>query len=226
VRTLVFDVNETLLDLRALDKDFTSIFGNSALRETWFALVLQRAFATTLAGPYRDMSDLARSSLHMIAVKEGVAISNEQAARVLSTIERLPPHPDVKDAMQTLQDAGFRMVVLSNSSQKTLDAQLTNAGLTAYFERAFSVDLMERYKPDPAAYRFVARELGCETSDLRMIAAHAWDIEGAMRAGCQAAFVARPGYGLDPQSDPPGIIGNDLDEVAVEVLGCEGAIKA
>jgi 2-haloacid dehalogenase len=226
VRTLVFDVNETLLDMRPLDMVFAGIFGRTAVREMWFTLLLQRAFSTTLTGPYRTFSDLARSTLYMIAAKRGVTIADAQVEQVLRTIERLPPYPDVPDALQTLHEAGFRMIVLSNSSKKTLDAQLANAGLTHYFERVFSVDAVERYKPDPAAYRFVARELACETTNLRLVSVHAWDIEGALRAGCEAAFVARPGAVLDPQSDPPGVTGADMDEVSIELLGCEGAIKA
>jgi 2-haloacid dehalogenase len=31
-----------------------------------------------------------------------------------------------------------------------------------------------------------------------MVAAHAWDITGALSAGCKAAFVQRPGKALDP----------------------------
>lgn len=59
-----------------------------------------------------------------------------------------------------------------------------------------------------------AAELGVEVSDVRLVAAHAWDVAGALRAGCQAAFVARRGMVLDPMAPRPDIVGADLREVA------------
>jgi 2-haloacid dehalogenase len=50
------------------------------------------------------------------------------------------------------------------------------------------------------------------------VAAHAWDIAGALRVGCLAAFVARPGAVLDPLAPKPDIIGADLHEVANRIL--------
>ena len=54
-----------------------------------------------------------------------------------------------------------------------------------------------------------------------MIAAHAWDVAGALRAGCAAAFVARPGKVLDPLVESPGVVGADLREVAKRILEAE-----
>lgn len=41
---LVFDVNETLLNLAALDPCFERACGDSSIRQQWFAQVLQTAF--------------------------------------------------------------------------------------------------------------------------------------------------------------------------------------
>ena len=53
------------------------------------------------------------------------------------------------------------------------------------------------------------------------MAAHAWDIAGTLRAGCAAAFVARPGMVLDPLVEEPGVVGADLAEVADGILARE-----
>jgi len=67
----------------------------------------------------------------------------------------------------------------------------------------------------------VAKELNVRTSDLRMVAAHAWDIIGAMQAGCAAAFVARPGKVLNPLLDEPDIVCPDLLAVAEQIMARE-----
>jgi 2-haloacid dehalogenase len=42
-----------------------------------------------------------------------------------------------------------------------------------------------------------------------------------MRAGCAAAFVARPGMVLDPLTPAPDVVGNDLGEVATRIIEAE-----
>lgn len=53
------------------------------------------------------------------------------------------------------------------------------------------------------------------------VAAHSWDVAGAMRAGCAAAFVARPGMVLDPLAETPDVVGADPRGVAEKLLGTE-----
>ena len=55
-----------------------------------------------------------------------------------------------------------------------------------------------------------------------LVAAHSWDIAGAMAAGCQAGFVARPGMVVSPLGDPPGITGPDLAAVAEQIISTDG----
>jgi 2-haloacid dehalogenase len=56
---------------------------------------------------------------------------------------------------------------------------------------------------------------------VRLVAAHSWDIAGALAAGCQAAFIGRPGMVLSPLGDPPGIIGPDLASVAEQIISID-----
>jgi 2-haloacid dehalogenase len=67
-----------------------------------------------------------------------------------------------------------------------------------------------------------AERLGVAIDQVRLIAAHAWDVAGAASAGCGAtAFVARPGKVLDPLVERPGIVGADLAEVADAILAAD-----
>jgi 2-haloacid dehalogenase len=104
------------------------------------------------------------------------------------------------------------MVALTNSAPTAATAQLAHAGLA--FSRVFSVDAVRRFKPAPEPYRMVATEMGREPGDLMMVAAHAWDIAGAMGAGLQGAFLARPGQVLDALTPAPQFIARDLLDLA------------
>jgi len=220
-RIVVFDVNETLLNLRHLEPLFEDAFGDKAALREWFSLLLLHSEVATLAGPYFDFATLGRAALQMTASSRGVALSEQTAERILQGMVSLPPHPEVPDALQELRNAGLRLVTLTNSSQRVVDQQIRNAGLERFFERNFSVDTVHRFKPAPEPYRMVATELGVETRDLRMVAAHAWDIVGAMQAGCAGAFISRPGKVLFPLGPQPDIAGPDLFTVAREILDRE-----
>ena len=157
----------------------------------------------------------------MIGASRGKTLSEDERAGVLDAMRSLPPQPDAIDGLRRLADAGVRLVALSNSSTTAVEAQLHNPGLAPFFERAFSVDAVRRFKPAPEPYRFVAQALGVETSTLRMVAAHAWDIVGAMRAGCVGAFVARSGKVLYPLAPPPDVVGPDLRIVAERIIAAD-----
>lgn len=101
------------------------------------------------------------------------------------------------------------------------EAQLENAGLSGCFERGLSADTVGRLKPAPEPYRMAAESLGVTVVETWLVAAHAWEVAGAMSAGCAAAFVARPGKVLDPLLDPPDVVGRDLAEVVEGVVRAE-----
>jgi 2-haloacid dehalogenase len=215
---LVFDVNETLLDLRALDEPFAQVFGDSDVRREWFAQLLQSSLVSTVTGAYADFGSVGRAALAMVARRRGRELGDSEVNQVLSTVMRLPPHPEVRDALQRLRDGGFRLATLTNSTAAVAHAQLEHAGLAGLFEQILSADAARRLKPAPEPYWMAAAELGVEIGRVRLIAAHAWDVAGALRAGCRAAFVARPGMVLDPLAPEPDVIGADLSGVAARLL--------
>lgn len=195
---ILFDVNETLLDLQALNPHFERIFGDAGTTSLWFALLLRSAMVATIAGPYHSFETLGGEALEMVAKKQGVTLTPADRDSVLGQMRRLPPHPEVLDALTTFRDAGLRLATLTNSPPSVLHDQLTNAGLIDFFEQTLSVDEVQRFKPAPETYRYAAEALGVDVGDLRLVAAHDLDIAGAMQAGCAGAFVARPGMVLGP----------------------------
>ncbi len=220
-RICVFDVNETLLDLGALDPIFERIFGDASVRYLWFEQFIQSALVATVTNAYSDFGTIGRAALEMTAIRHGVTLSDEDRTQITDGIRSLPPHPDVAENLARLKDAGVRLATLTNSTAQVAEAQLTNAGLAIYFELMLSADTVRRLKPAPEPYRMAAERLGVDVGEIRLVAAHAWDIAGARRAGCATAFVARPGKLLDPLVEQPDVIGADLREVVDGILAAE-----
>lgn len=225
-RVCVFDVNETLLDIAALDPHFERAFGNGAVRREWFSQLLQTAFVVTITDAYADFATIGGAALEMVAARHGRTLSADDRQSILSGMRQLPPHPDVRESLERLRRAGLRLATLTNSPPQAAEAQLTFAGIRDLFEQVLSVDAVHRFKPARESYQMAAQRLGVDIGQTRLIAAHAWDVAGALRAGCAAAFVARPGQVLDPLAPPPDVVGADLHAVVDQILQREGAAGA
>jgi 2-haloacid dehalogenase len=221
-RVQVFDVNETLLDLAAMDPHFQRIFGDAGVRVTWFTQMIQSALVPTVTGAYHPFGAHAMAALEMTAERAGVELGDGDRETVAAQLGQLAPHPEVAGALRRPRGAGLRLAALTNSTEPVARAQLAHAGLLDVFELVLSADTVRRLKPAPEPYLMAAERLGVTVGEVRLIAAHAWDVAGAARAGCSAAFVARPGKVLDPLVERPDIIGADLVEVADAILAVEG----
>lgn len=216
---LVFDVNETLLDLRALDAPFADVFGTPDVRTEWFAQVLHTALVHTVLDTYANFRDVGAAALQMVADRHGRALSDAERAAILDTVRALPPHADVPDALDRLAATDIRLAALSNGTADVLQAQLAHAGLTAYFDVILSADAVRRLKPAPDPYHMAMDVLGVSACDMEFVAAHAWDVAGAMRVGCPATLVQRPGVVPDPLAPPPTRVAPTLHDLADQLLG-------
>jgi 2-haloacid dehalogenase len=213
-RILAFDVNETLLDLTALDPLFERAFGDTAVRPQWFAQTLQLVFVGVITGRGVDFTTAQHGALRMVAERLDTQLADAAADEIVGAMRTLPPHPDVAPALDRLRDGGLTLCSLTNSSLEVSRAQLEHAGIADRFEAILSADQVGRLKP----YRLAADTFGAPIGEVRLIAAHAWDCAGAIAAGARAAFVTRPGMVLSPVGEQPEIVGNGLDEVASLIL--------
>ena len=212
-RYIVFDVNETLLDLQKLDPLFEEHFGSGYYRKAWFDQVLQTAFVSTIIGPYRDFGIVARNALQMVAARSHVILPEEATDAILAQMRQLNPHPDVIDGLEQLKAAGFKMAALTNSPPVVAQAQLEYAGILPYLEKALSVDASKSLKPAQKVYTDAAKTLGTKPAHTCLVAAHAWDIAGAMQAGWQGAFIERKGKVWNPLFESPNFTGKTLVEI-------------
>ncbi len=215
---LVFDVNETLLDVKAVRPHFERIFKDGAVLKEWFAQMLLYSQTVTQTGEYVDFGKLARTGLQMVAEIHHAQLTEDDIAGVMKGIGSLPPHPDVLEGLHRLHKERFYIVALTNSGEAVAKQQIKHAGLEDMFERVFSVDAVSKFKPAAEAYRYVAEKLDVKTSELTMIAAHPWDLMGAKAAGCEVAFLQRPGTAWFALTPKPALAGTTLTELAEQFI--------
>jgi 2-haloacid dehalogenase len=217
-KVIAFDVNETLLDLSRLDAAFEELLGSAALRGQWFAQMLQLSFVGGLTGEYVDFSTAQHAALLMIAERHGRTVTGDDATAMVNRMSSLPAHPEVAEALGRLRATPLKVVALVNSLASVGEAQLTNAGIREYFDQVVSADSVKHLKPAPEPYQAVARAFDVDLAEVRLVAAHSWDVSGALAAGCKAAFVARPGMVVSPIGERPDIIGPDIAAVVDQII--------
>lgn len=220
-RVIVFDLMGTLLDFRALDPYFERFFGDAAVRKEWFMQTLQLAMAAVLMNAYEDFDVQADTGLEMTARHYKVSLLGEEKNLILSTLRKLRTYPEVAQTLQRLRDAGLRLATLTNSTAQAAEAQLAYAGLRDHFEQVISADEIHCFKPLPEVYHLAARRLSVEPGQVRLVAAHDWDVTGALRAGCAAVFVSRPDQVMNPFGPQPDVKGADLGEIVDKILAVE-----
>jgi 2-haloacid dehalogenase len=214
---LVFDVNETLIDIESMTPLFERVFGDPHAMRQWFNQLVMYSMTATLSGHYVDFFSLGQGLLQMLASTRRLAITDDDIASLKHAMLTMPAHPDVDDGLTALRDNGFRLVTLTNSPPNPDGpSPLENAGLAHFFERAFSVETCRAFKPAPTVYRHACEELAVTPADCMMVAAHVWDTIGAQSAGLSGALITRPGNAPLPIPDlpQPTIVANDLREFA------------
>jgi 2-haloacid dehalogenase len=215
---IVFDVNETLLDLDSMAPIFERIFGERLAVRLWFDDLIIYSQALTLANVYIPFTDIGAAALKMLADTRSIKITEADKKELTENFSSMPPHKEVPGALRKLRAAGFRLFVLTDNLLEIQGKQLERGGIIDLFERRFSADGAQRHKPAPEAYAYAARELGMEPKDMFMIACHTWDTIGAKGAGWGAALIKRPGNDVLEVGPQPDIVGHDLDEVADEMI--------
>jgi 2-haloacid dehalogenase len=106
---LVFDVNETLLDIESMAPFFGRIFGDPQVLREWFGQLVMYSMTVTLSGHYVDYITLGQGLLRMLADIHHVNITDDDVRAVREGMLTMPAHPDARDALTALRDSGFRL---------------------------------------------------------------------------------------------------------------------
>ena len=221
-KLVLFDVNETLLDMSKVKKKVNSVLGTKHGFKIWFGLLLQYSLVDNAVSEYHNFSIIADVALDMAAVKLQTKVRDDDKKKVLQLFTQAPPYGEVKKGLELLKKAGYRLATLTNTPNSTQLLQLNKGDITKYFEATLSVDDIKRYKPALETYSWAAQKLQLPPTEIILVAAHGWDITGAFHVGMQTAFVARKGQELYPLAPPPTFTGENLVEVANAIIKSYG----
>jgi 2-haloacid dehalogenase len=215
---VLFDVNGTLLDPRALTATWEGApagLGLSVLDQT-----VKQAMTDSMTGGFRPFTDYVRAAL---ALRAGLAGLGEEAVEAgMRAAAALPPYPDAADALARLRLAGHTPSALTNSPADGARAALGDAGLLDHFHAVVSVEAVGVYKPDPRVYAHALEVLGAAAGETWFVAGHWWDVWGAKRAGLRTAWVGRDEGALVGTVPDPDVRAATLAEAADAIAAADG----
>jgi 2-haloacid dehalogenase len=223
VRALVFDVFGTLVDWRSGVAEAFRASGVEGdphqLADDWRARyrpILEEV--NEGSRPWGNFDDLHLATLGDLLAERGVDLGPGERRRLVEAWHSLDPWPEVRPGLEALR-ARHVTAALSNGHVALLVDLARHADLR--FDCVLSAELAHAYKPAPAVYQTAARLLDMEPGEVMMVAAHAWDLDGARNAGLRTAFVDRPleyGPGSPVRADP------DADESVADLVELAGRL--
>ena len=218
---IIFDVVGTLFTLSRVRAVFRDASVPDDFLPFWFARLLHVSMASALAQRYVPFRDAAEASLRQALAFRRLPLDVVPAT--LQAMRSLEPWDDARACLDALRQTGHALVALSNSSADTVRALLDSAGIAALFESIVSADEVQRPKPDPNPYWRALERSGVPASSACMVAAHAWDIQGAAAVGLPTIWISRLEKAWSFPSGPPGRTLAALDEVPGAVAEIERA---
>src|SRR5246127_2827419 len=100
---LVFDVNETLIDIESIAPLFGELFSDERVLREWFGQLVMYSMTATLAECYVDFFTLGQGVLHMLADVHRVDVTDDDVDRLQAQMRTMPAHPDVADGLTALR---------------------------------------------------------------------------------------------------------------------------
>lgn len=211
----MFDIIGTCFSLEKPRQRLVELGAPAHAVQLWFAQTLRDAFALSYAGGYRPLKEVLQAELPRTLKVLGVEADAMQLSQVVNSFAKLESQPDALEAFRILSEAGWKLIALTNGSEDSTRKLLERAGALQHFASILSCDTIQKTKPHPDVYAMAKRDA---EGDLWMVAAHAWDIQGASHAGLKTAFITQEEKDYLSVYPQPEIVASNLVEAASKII--------
>ena len=209
IKLVIFDVNETMFSLDSIATKFETLGLPNLSASLWFSNILKEGFANSSIGNFQTFKKIANNELKRIFLKFKIKYHNCYSSIIFDEFSKLKAHKDIIDSIRLLENKKLKMVTLTNGSKDNTLKLLKNSGLQSYISRCFSINELRTWKPDKKTYIYVCKEMNVPPSKTLMIAAHAWDVNGAKKAGLKTGYITRYEKVLSEIYTEPDLVDNN-----------------
>lgn len=214
-RVVLFDVFETMLQVSELQHRFVDVGRPPHEWEVFFTRTLRDGMALTLAGGVRPFGEVARAALRT-TVRH--TLSEQALDYVLAGFRELPPHPDVEHALVMLARARVPAYAFTHGAASVACDALDGAGLRTYLRGVMSCESIHAFKPPARVYHWACQQVDAPADRVALVAAHSWDVHGAVRAGLLGGLATRLEGAVPDVVARPHVAAERLDVVVERLL--------
>ncbi|MGH2774446.1 MAG: HAD family hydrolase [Actinomycetota bacterium] len=214
-KTVALDMIGTTFSLDRLGRELSERGAPAEALSLLFAQTLRDYFASSYAKSYVTLRDVLRSSLHRLFISHDIPVSDGETDAVLAALTELDPTPGAGEALQLFDEAGVKVIALTNGGTSLMETLLERAGFTNLVDRIVSCDDLGISKPHPGVYE-AARAVS--VGELWMVASHAWDIMGAAHAGLRTAWISAFEKDYPSIFPTPDVVAPDLEAAARAII--------
>jgi 2-haloacid dehalogenase len=204
-RVVAFDAL-AIFDPRSVAQIALDLFPERAseLMASWRTRQFEYTWLRSTADRYADFWKTTRDALIFAGRSLGIELPADKVGRLMQGFLELRAYPDVPAALASLKSAGFRLAIVSDFTHAMLIAGVGNSHLDGVFDALLSTDLVQVYKPAPAAYRMAMNSFGVDLDAVTFVPSAAWDAAGSRWFGYNTFWLNRqkvPAEELDVVAD-------------------------
>ena len=214
-KIVVFDIIGTCFSLEKPRQQLIKLGAPDFALELWFSQSLRDAFALSHAGGYQPLKEILQAQLPRTLKTFEIEPDRDGLSKVIKTLGELEIQPTATEAFEILKESGWLIVALTNGSKDSTLNLLERANVRKYFTEVYSCDAIAKTKPHPDVYQIIPAD---NLENAWMVAAHAWDIAGAIRVGMKTAFVSQLEKNYLDVYPRPQIVAENLLEAASQII--------
>lgn len=166
--------------------------------KAWRGKQFEYGFLRSITDSHEDFFKVTQDALDYTLTSQGLTITDAQKADLMNAYLNLELWPDAKAGLQTLRDAGVKIITIANLSPTMVQTNADKAGITDMIDVLMSTAENSTYKPDPRAYALGVERLGLPKEDIAFAAFGGWDAYGAAHFGYPTVWVNR--FNLPPEN--------------------------
>jgi len=184
------------------------------LAAAWRTRQFEYTWLRSMTGRYADFWAVTDAALGFAARMLKLDLAPEQRRLLLATFLELGAWPDAPSVLGALKASGLRLALLTNFTDRMIDAATRKAGLGGVFEHALSTDRVQVYKPDPRAYQMGVDAFALAREEILFVAFAGWDVAGAKSFGYPTYWANRQGLPAEELGVAADAAARDLADIA------------
>jgi 2-haloacid dehalogenase len=219
-REAIFDLYGTLVDVHTVAARGNELFSGRGeeLSRLWRQKQLEYTWLLTLMERYEPFEAVTQRALTFSLRQLGLELGEADRAQLGQEYLKLNAYPETLESLTSMRRAGIRLTVLSNGSERSIDAVLHHSGLRDALDQVLSVERVQRFKPHSAAYGMAAVNSEVPMPSKLFVSSNAWDASGAGNFGFQTCWINRSGQPFEELGQTPTLMVKSISDLVDTML--------